>query len=871
MTPGPERPDGARPIATMLETSQVRSLIGPSGTRRMAAGLPPPHDECFGGDGQPRPQWAAMVEAFERLGTPRLNARWDEGLRIIREHGVTYNVYGDPQGRDRPWSLDPVPLILSASEWRDLEAGLVQRSHLLNLILRDLYLGTQRLLVDGFLPPELIYSNPGFLRPCRGLPVAGQVLLHLYGADLVRSGGGQWRCFADRTQSASGAGYAHENRKVVSRVLPDEIREASVRSPSPFFRALRSILESLAPQGREHPLMVLLTPGPLHATYFEHAYLARHLGIPLVEGADLTVRDLRVCLKTLEGLQPVDVVLRRVDDSFCDPLELRAESVLGVPGLVQAARAGHVTVANALGSGLLESPAFLAFLPAVCRHLLDEDLKLPSVPTWWCGEAEGLRYVTAHLERLVVKPAFGRRRGRIWFGHQLSAADKTRLLELIAARPQEFVGQECVMPSSAPVWTSAGFERRSVLLRAYVATNGTNPVVLPGGLARVAASEDDPWVSMQGGAGSKDTWVLRSGDDDGEESLAAAPAQGPTDRRLTGLPSRAADSLFWLGRYAERLEQHLRVLRCVLGQLASDSSPETSDRDDRLGHLVAGIGLLPVTPEPSVAPPADGEPAPPETEDDVPDLTRKVLDWVYRFDGPGSIPDLMGRIRQNAAAVRDRLSGDTWQVLDRLVPQGEVPQARRSIAHALGLVQGLILNLAAFNGLAMENMTRGPGWRFLDCGRRLERGFSMTSLMTAAAFVPGAPTPLLEVILDIADSGMTHRQRYFASARWPGVVEVLVRDVSNPRALAFQLSALRNHLEALQDEFRVGVDDRWSALIEGIQGRLLSAEFAPEVPDREGFDRQTLIALMETCAQGLAGLSDDLTHRYFSHTHPRVS
>ena len=837
----------------MLEKHYGTALISAAGTHRTGAGMPAPHDECFGEGGRPRPQWAGMIDAIERLGTARLNARWDEGLRIIREHGVTYNVYGDPQGRDRPWSLDPVPLILSAPEWRGLEAGLIQRSRLLNWVLRDLYLGTQRLIADGFIPPELVYSNPGFLRPCRGLPVAGQVMLHRYGADLVRSASGQWMTFADRTQSASGTGYAHENRKVVSRVLPDEIREVSVRSLAPFFRSLRSFLETLAPGRRENPVMVLMTPGPLNATYFEHAYLARHLGIPLVEGADLTVRDLRVCLKTLEGLQPVDVILRRVDDSFCDPLELRTESVLGVPGLVQAARAGHVTIANALGSGLVESSAFLTFLPALCRHLLDEDLLLPSVPTWWCGEAEGLRYVTSHLDRLVVKPAFGRRRGHSWFGHQLAAADKTRLLELIASRPQDFVAQECVLPSSAPVWTPGGFERRSVLLRAYVATNGSEHAVLPGGLTRVAASVDDPLVSMQGGAGSKDTWILRSGQDDDEESAAAIPAHASTDRRLTGLPSRAADSLFWLGRYTERFEQYLRVFRCVLGQLASDTSPESSDRDNRLGHLMAGIGFLLAT----------------DPDDGPADLTGRILDWIYRFDGPGSIPDLMNRIRENAAAVRDRLSGDTWQILDRLVPQPEVPTTRRSIAHAHGMMQGLILNLAAFNGLAMENMTRGPGWRFLDSGRRLERGFSMTTLMTAAAFVSGSPTPLLEMILDIADSGMTHRQRYFARARWPEVVEMLVRDVSNPRGLAFQLSALRTHLEALQSEFRVGVDDRWSALIEGIQGRLQSAEFAREAPKHEGFDVHTLIALMETCTQGLAGLSDDLTQRYFSHTHPQ--
>ncbi|MFM8880495.1 MAG: circularly permuted type 2 ATP-grasp protein [Verrucomicrobiota bacterium] len=841
---------------TLLDTRQRILPIAATGTAPAPARLSAPYDECFEAGPLPRPHWASLLETLDRLGPAGIGSRWEEGLRIIREHGITYNVYGDPQGRDRPWSLDPVPQLLSPTEWRTLEAGLIQRSRLLNLILRDIYLGTQRIVGNGFIPPELVYSNPGFLRPCRGLPVAGQVFLHLYGADLVRSGSGDWMAFADRTQSPSGAGYALENRTVVSRILTEEIREVSVRRLGPFFRALRSYLGSLAPAGRENPVIVLLTPGPLNATYFEHAYLARHLGVPLVEGADLTVRGLQVCLKTLEGLQPVDVILRRVDDSYCDPLELRPESVLGIPGLVQAARSGGVTIANALGSGLLESPAFLTFLPTLCRHLLDEDLLLPSVPTWWCGEAESLRFVLDQLDRLVVKPAFGRRRGRIWFGYQLSAADKAQLRGLISARPQDFIAQECTLPSSGPVWTAAGFERRSILLRTYVATDGTDHAVLPGGLTRVAASVDDPLVSMQRGAGSKDTWVLRSEEDEDDDPAAPIAAPASTDRRLTGLPSRAADSLFWLGRYTERLEQHLRVLRCVLGRLASDAVTEASGAEDDLGHLVTGLGMLPPPTDPGSAPGT---------------LTRRVLDRIYRFDGPGSIPDLMGRIRHNAAAVRDRLSGDTWQILDRLVPQPSVEPGRHSIAHALGLVQDVILNLAAFSGLEMENMTRGPGWRFLDLGRRLERGFAMTSLMTAAAFVPDAPTATLEIALEIADSGMTHRQRHFRSPRWPDTIEVLVRDLANPRALAFQLSALGNHLNALQGEYRLGVDDRWSALIEGMQGRLTHTPFDDGAADGDGFDVQTLVALMETCAEGLAGLSDDLTHRYFSHTHPRIS
>lgn len=832
--------------------SSVVPTISPLGP---SASTSPPFDECLDGSGEPRPHWSPLLGSLGRLGGAELSLRRDEGFRIIREHGITYNVYGDPKGCDRPWDLDLVPLILPSSEWRTLEQGLIQRSRLLNLILGDIYIGKQRLLLDGFLPPELIYSNPGFLRPCRGIPVARQTPLHLNAVDLVRSPSGQWIAFADRTSAPSGTGYALENRTVLSRILPDELSETGVRRLTPFFSAERAMLESLAPRGGGNPGVVLLTPGPLNATYFEHAYLARHLGIPLVEGADLTVRNERVCLKTLEGLQPVDVILRRVDDGFCDPLELRAESVLGIPGLVQAARSGNVTVANALGSSLIESPAFLAFLRPLCRHLLDEDPLLPSVSTWWCGVASDLRYVLDHLEELVIKPAFGRRRGQIWFGHLLSSSEKSNLRDLLVARPREFIAQDCMSPSSGPVWTPAGFERRSVLLRTFVATDGSSFSVMPGGLTRVAASTEDPLVSMQRGAGSKDTWVLRS-DEDPKEQGSRSPYLVSVDRRLLGLPSRAADCLFWLGRYTERLEQRLRILRCVLGLIADQTSTGSVSPISDLVHLTEGLGILA-----------------PEVSDEVPDMeiSDRLLEWVYGSEAPGSIPDLMGRIRQNASAVRDRFSGDTWRVLGRLVPGSTVQPSRQSIAHALGMIQDLILNLAAFNGLEMENMTRGPGWRFLDSGRRLERGSAVVGLVTAAAFIPRSNDLLLGLILEIADSVMTHRRRYFSSARWPDVLEILIREGSNPRALAFQLAALRNHLDALEGELGVGVDDRWSVLIEGIQSRITTANFDQISPKPTGSSPEALVGLMETCSQGLAGLSDDLNHRYFSHTMPRIS
>src|SRR5436190_10348755 len=394
---------------------------------------------------------------------------------------------------------------------------MIQRSRLLNLILADIYGGSQHLLRDGFIPPELVYANTGFLRPCRGIHVAHEVYLHMLACDLGRSPDGQWWVLSDRTQAPSGAGYAWENRTVVSRILPDEIRDCNIERLGGFFRRQREMLFKLAPPGRTQPSIVFLTPGPHNETYFEHAYLARHLGFPLIEGADLTVRDRRVFLKTIEGLQPVDVILRRVDDSFCDPLELQGDSFLGVSGLVEATRAGNVTVANALGTGLMQSPAFLAFLPSLCRHLLAEELLLPSIATWWCGQAEELRYVTEHMDSLILKPAFGTQhspmvplsgtpKSRRKMGDQ-----RARLMQMIHAAPRNFVAQERMQLSRAPAWVEDHLTARSVVVRAYVANGGDSFAVLPGGLTRVSKNPDDLVVSMQSGGGSKDTWVLANG------------------------------------------------------------------------------------------------------------------------------------------------------------------------------------------------------------------------------------------------------------------------------------------------------------------------------------------------------------------------
>src|SRR6202521_3570978 len=466
------------------------------------------YDEMSAALGVLRPHWNIFINSLSALGNRELARRWQTARQRIRENGVTYNVYGDPLGMDRPWNLDSIPLMIPPSKWSQLEAGLIQRARLLNLILADLY-GPQQLLPGGLLPPALVFASPGFWRPCHGVPVAGNTYLHLLAVDLARGPDGEWWVISDRTQAPSGAGYSLENRIVLAETFPDLFREFQVKRLASFFRSFRDTLLRLSPVARDNPRVVLLTPGPYNETYFEHSYLARYLGFTLVQGGDLTVRDSRVFLKTLEGLKRVHVILRRVDDSFCDPIELRSDSFLGVASLVEAVRAGNVAVANALGSGLIETTAFMPFFPGLSRRMLGEDLKLPAVATWWCGQPGAFRYVLDNLDFLVVKPAFPSQGMEPVFGGKLAVSERSRLIARMRASPHEFVGQELLNLSTVPVWSEErGLTPRRVVLRVYLAAERDSWVVIPGGLARVSSSIDTPVVSMQRGGGSKDTWVL---------------------------------------------------------------------------------------------------------------------------------------------------------------------------------------------------------------------------------------------------------------------------------------------------------------------------------------------------------------------------
>ena len=813
------------------------------------------HDEMLARDGEPRAHWEPLVRALRALGPAEVERRWERARRLIRDNGVTYNVYGDPRGTDRSWRLDAVPLLVPAAEWRRLAGGLGQRAELLNVVLTDLY-GPQRLLRERRLPPELVFAHPGFLRPCHGMVPPERRFLHLYAADLARGPDGGFWVLGDRTQAPSGAGYALENRLALSRSLPELFRDCHVARLAAFFASLRSTLARLALRHRDNPRIVLLTPGPYNETYFEHAYLARYLGFGLVEGGDLTVRDGVVYLKTLEGLQAVDVILRRLDDDYCDPLSLRGDSSLGVPGLVHAARAGSVVVANALGSGLVETPGLLAFLPELCRHLLGEELLLPSAATWWCGDAASLSYVEDHLERLVVKPAFPGTGMEPAFGAQLSAMERTTLLRRVRARPHAFVAQEQVALSTAPTWEDGRLEARHVTVRAFGVAGASGYDVMPGALTRVAEVHDSLVVSMQRGGGSKDTWVLADGP---VPAFSLLPRPGESIELSRGgneLPSRVADDLFWLGRYLARAEGTVRLLRAILRRTASESDPANSPGlPALLDALAADAGLPQGLTLPDDAPNAGA-------------LERALGEFARAAEPERALRPTIAAAHRLAAIVRDRLSPDTWRVLTEL-ERGLAVLAAPSgppRGEALDVLDRLVLAFAAFGGLAADGGMRTQAWRFTDMGRRLERTLHVVDLLGTTLVRPRADeAAVLDAVLDVADAAVTYRRRYLGTVLAEPVLDLLLGDETNPRAVVFQLATLDEHVRHLPRGDAAPFRSLEERLAASALARVRLADVGALAAIGPDGSRDVLDTVLRGVADDLPALADVLTRRYLSH------
>ena len=609
------------------------------------------------------------------------------------------------------------------------------------------------------------------------------IYLHMHGVDLARAPDGEWVVLADRTQAPSGAGYALENRLVLLHSLPEAFRGCEIQRLAAFFRSQRDTLSALPPAHDQPAKVVLLTPGPYNETYFEHAYLARYLGFTLVEGADLTVRDRRVFIKTLEGLQRVNVIFRRLDDSFCDPLELRGDSFLGVAGLVDAVRAGNVVVANALGSGVIETAALLPFLPSLCRELLGEELRLRSAPTWWCGQPAERDYVIEHLDQLVIKPAFPFRKQDPIFGRKLSTRERQELAATIRARPEDFAAQTHVELSSAPVWHRQRLEPRSIVFRTYVGATGDSFAVMPGGLTRVSSAEDVPIVSMQRGGKSKDTWILA----DGPVSAVSLLLAGRSDAARAG-DDRAPQPRRREPLLARPLRRALRAHRPAparfVSRLADQDTTDDPSQVAALLQMLVGLRLLPE-----------------ELGEDtwLRKLEEDTSDLIARQGPHTGLRNALNEVRRLASAVRDRLSIDTWRILNQLHQDMRVRQGRIQFDEVLVYLNRIITDLAAFSGMEMENMTRGHGWRFLNLGRRLERSMNLIGVLRGAVGIAAEQAGaagsdgIVEPLLEIADSSMTYRRRYYAQPRLAPALHLLSKTTPIPAACRFNWRPFRTH------------------------------------------------------------------------------
>lgn len=842
----------------------------PSQTKAAAGGwlshyAPPKnsYDEFLGEDNLPRPHWKQIAASFQAIGDTSWEKRRLQLDRLVRDNGVTFNVYSEGGERQRAWSLDMLPMVMSPEEAAEIESALAQRATLLNIILGDVY-GRQTLLQTARMHPHLIYANPSFLRPCHGLLKTRDRHLHVYAADLTRGADGNWWVLGDNVQSAGGLGYALENRMLMSRIYPKIMWESEIQSLQPFINAFTTHIESLAPGNSNSPNVALLTQGPNDPSFFEHSYLARNLGYTLAEGADLIVRNNQLFMKTIGGVQRIEVLLRRVASDMTDPLELRNESLMGVPGLVNAVRQGNLSVVNGLGSGFVETTAMLAFLPWFCRNYLGENLEMPSVATWWCGQKREREHVIANIDKLAVKPTFWTPGTQTYFGPSMSSAEKAELIRRIEHRPENYCGQQILSAATVPVDANGRLESRHFKMRVFLISTPTGWKMMPGGLIRYAANENDFVISLKIGGASKDVWIPRAADQKKTRHNLIPNASPNVPRRSHAeLPSRTAENLFWLGRYLERAEGLARVLRSICNLLVEEAGGEIQQAAMPFLRQI----LPPDTDLKSFINPKTGDLILEKAE-------AAILRATLEEDNIESLIADFAAIRSAALKVKERLSTDTW---DRITELDHIFAAAKMHSYSIfddriiDLLDSTLDALASFIGNLMENTVRSQGWNFLEIGRRIERGVSIT-FMLEAAFHDELHNDeyVLSKLLEWADSSITYRRRYLNTMLNSAILDVLCFDVSNPRSLSFQTEQLHELVKKLphaNTSSRHPIDQTCLRLYSQV-GLGDPYELA-DVNAYEGKPTQ-LLEFLEQIRTELFQLAAELEEHYFAHTNQAI-
>lgn len=780
-----------------------------AGDYRPIAGVP---DELMDEAGRVRPAWTRFLDYFSSLEPDDLARRLARGDEYLRDAGVFFRHYGQKGSIDRPWPLSHVPVILHESEWSQITAALTQRAELLEMVAADIY-GPNRLVADGVLPPSIVAGNPEWLRPLVGVRPADGRFLQFVAFDIGRGPNGQWWVLEDRVQAPSGAGFALENRVATARIFADHYAEAHVHRMAGFFRRFRESLSALRPN--DETGLAVLSPGPMTDTYYEHAYIASYLGLALLEGEDLTVEHGKVMVRSVSGNRPVGVLWRRLDSTFADPLELDGASRLGTTGLVEAVRRGNVAIVNALGAGALEAKALFAFLPSISQVLMGQPLAMPNVATWWCGHDAERGYVMANRDRMVMGSALPRARpanGVVQQDFGLAPIPGAAQ-QLTPENGRHFVGQESVLLSTTPAWEDGRLVPKPLSLRVFLAHTTDGWIALPGGFARIGRSADPKAIAMQSGGSVADVWILADKAVKAETMLPNVSAPYIRPRQGT-LPSRAADNLFWLGRYVERAEGTMRLLRAYFARLAEAGELESA--------LIAHV------------------------RDYLDDLQVEADEAV-----PASLRGMFAAAINSAGKVRDRFSVDGWMALNDLADSAEKIALTSTLGDDSARAMGVLLRkITGFSGLVHENMYRFTGWRFLTIGRSLERAMGIASLL-ARMTGDDAPDGALDFAVEVGDSTLSHRRRYTVRTSRPTVIDLLALDSMNPRSILYQLDELKTQIELLPGATLHGqLSELTRALLR------LHSNVAIHKP--EGF---SVDALLE-CHNEIAGLSDLVTDTY---------
>lgn len=788
-------------------------------------------DELWTPQGTLRPVWAPFIEQLASLSAAEVATRFARGEQYLRDAGVYFRLYSGGPAQEREWPLSHVPVLIAEAEWHEICAGLTQRAELLEAVMADLY-GPARLVAEGHLPAELVAENPQWLRPMVGVtPRSGHFLHHL-AFEIGRSPDGSFFVLGDRTQAPSGSGFALENRMATARIFTDRFGRAQVHRLAGFFRAFRDRMEQLSGDGRG---LAILTPGPSNDTYYEHTYIARYLGLPLVEGEDLILRDGQAMVRTVAGLEPLGLLWRRIDAEFCDPLELNETSQIGTPGLLEALRRGSLAMINAPGSGVMETRAFMAFYPRICQTLRGETLRMPNIATWWCGQPLERAYVRDNADRMLIGRAMatglpfaldadealaGRFRSGKGGGNAGGPdGGKAALADWIAANGRALVGQEAVALSTTPAWCEGRLVPRPMTIRVFAARTAEGWRFMPGGYARIGRTDDATALAMQSGGSVADVWVMAPGPVAPETLV----GQSPFQRAAPGiLPARAADNLYWLGRYVERTEGTIRLLRAWHLRLAETGSKDEPHQQLLAGYL-ADLGLAPTAPVPE------------------------------------ALPALLAAARAAAAKLRDRLSPDGWNALKDLEKTTLALAAKVSEGDDAAQAMSVLLRkIAGFAGLVHENMYHFAGWHFLSIGRAQERALEMLRLVRAFAATRDPAPGALEIAIEVGDSVMTHQRRYRFGPSAQTVTDLLVQDAQNPRAVLSQIVRLREHAAGLP-RGHAGPGAPGGAGLDPLERALMMLETDLRVADPSRLDDAALAGLMSR----VAGLSDLLTVRYF--------